>query len=386
MALPAWIGAIDLAAGSPLMKHLAPLAASFIVALLATPIVRRVAVRLELYDRPDGGLKPHQQPIPYLGGVAMYFGWAAAMIASAWLGFRTAASQPSTFWVMLGGTVLMLTGLIDDIRHLRPRTRLLVQAAVAALLVSGGIGDGIAEKLIAPVRESLPAFCTARPVLLGASGFFCMIAIAGATNSTNLIDGLDGLCGGVLAIAAAGLAYLNWHLSNVPGIDAGGDALRTTLTLGLFGACAAFLIFNFNPARIFMGDSGSLLLGFTVAVVMILFADQASPRWFACSLMVFAFPILDTALAIGRRALNGRPLFKGDRSHFYDQVRDRGFSVRQTVLLCYALASVFAILGGVMTWLRPSSLVFILVAGPILAGALCWRFGMLKVDDTADRS
>jgi UDP-GlcNAc:undecaprenyl-phosphate GlcNAc-1-phosphate transferase len=354
-----------------------PFVIAIVVALVATPIVRSLAISLDLYDRPDGGLKPHQRPIPYLGGVAMYLGWMAAL---SFLAIRFPACRTQALLVGLTGTIMMGTGLVDDLIHLRPRTRLLIQMLVAAILLQAGVGDTIGDKLLWPLRDSLPSWAMGSLAKFTISLGFAMFVIAGAANSTNLIDGLDGLCAGVLAISALGLGLLNMHLTTLSQTANSQELIRATIAMALLGATLGYLVYNFNPASIFMGDSGSLLLGFNVALLMIWFADQATWRWLAAGVIVFAFPILDTALAISRRALNGKPLFLGDRSHFYDQVRDRGLSVRQTVLICYVISAAFAALGVMSVRLRPASQTFALVSIPLLAGLLCWRFGMLKVD------
>ena len=163
--------------------------------------------------------------------------------------------------------------------------------------------------------------------------------------------------------------------------------MQAVLGVAVLGACLGFLFYNFNPASIFMGDSGSLLLGFNVAVILIRFAEQSSLRWFAGALVVFGFPIFDTALAIARRMLNGKPLFVGDRSHFYDQVRDRKISIRRDgpALLpprprvrAYRERTAPPADGGI--------LIAVLVALPILLAIACRRLGMLRVDNAADRS
>lgn len=355
---------------------LMPLATAFGVTLVATPLVRRIAVSANLYDRPDGGLKPHQRPIPYLGGTAMFLGWLSAIL---WA-MRSGAIQAASIWVLVGGAVLMLTGLIDDIRHLPPRLRLFIQAAAAGFLLYAGVGKSAFDVLAAAAaaNASLP-----QPLTLSLSLAFCAVVVAGATNATNLIDGLDGLCAGVLGIAFCGFLVVQMVLRPA---DAGAQtALLATAASAMTGACLAFLCVNFNPASMFMGDSGSLLLGFNAALAIIVLAEMASWRGLFAALTVFGFPIFDSGLAITRRRLHGRPLFIGDRSHFYDQIRDRGFSVRTTVLLCYSLQTVFALLACLVAAV-PGRLYLPLFALLPLAGVLaCRRLGLLRVDDTASR-
>lgn len=363
-----------------------PFAAALAVTLLTCPSIRRIAIRLDLYDRPDSGLKPHERPIPYMGGVAMYLGWLAALVVAILL---TRTDRREIVWIVVGGTLLMLTGLVDDIRHLSPKLRLLVQAIVAGLLMYGGIGRECGRALITTFADDLPGWAVSEPAVLGLSAAVCIFALAGAMNATNFIDGMDGLCAGLLGIASVGFFYVSLA------VPSAGDVLapvRAALCAASLGACLGFLFFNSHPASIFMGDSGSLLLGYSTAVVMILLMEHPtcrthpSWRWFDGALIVFAVPVLDTGLAIGRRWINHRPLFTGDRSHLYDQLRDRGLTIRQTVLTCYAIGAGFAALGPLAVRLSRGQLFVLLMAIPAVAAMLFRALGMLRVDDTAARS
>ncbi len=368
-------------AGHPLLRHPGAAAlAAFVITVGALPLVRRLAVRFELYDRPDAGLKPHARPIPYLGGVGIWIGWLAVLLygmTQAEGGHWLLAS------VAVGGALLLLVGLIDDIRHLPPGVRLAAQAAVAVVLLGGGLGRGVWFSLAEPVAPGWATMSMGPAVFL--SGVFCILVLVGATNSTNLIDGLDGLCAGSLAIVAAGFTALALLLADT------GEAhisllLAVIISTAVLGACLAFLCFNFPPASMFMGDSGSLLLGFNVAVLMILITQAGSWRGLVGSAFIFGFPMFDTALAIVRRSLNGRPLFVGDRSHFYDQLRDRGLTTRQTIAACYGLGVLFVGCGLGCAVLPMVGVVALVVAGPLVAAFACSRFGLLRVDDAAERS
>jgi UDP-GlcNAc:undecaprenyl-phosphate GlcNAc-1-phosphate transferase len=376
-------------------RFMLPYLAAMGVTLLAIPLLRLVAIRCDLYDRPDSGLKPHERPVPYLGGAGIWLGWLAVLLLA--MAGREAPGR-QVAWIAAGGSVLMLVGLIDDIRHLPPVTRLAAQAAVGGLLLYAGIGRGVWAALSQPLQTHLPAWLTGSEAGLVINAAFFIFFLLGATNSTNLIDGLDGLCGGILAIASLSfwvVALLLWrHVGHggptlleagEPGIDAG-MALRIALCAGVVGAGAGFLCYNLHPASMFMGDSGSLLLGFNVALMIALSAEQGAWRGLAAALLVFGFPILDTSLAIARRWLNGRPLFVGDRSHLYDQLRDRGMSVRGTVYACYLMGTAFGALGSACVLLPATWVAGIILAMPFITAFACWRFGFLRVDDAAERS
>ncbi len=360
-----------------------PLLVSASVTFATIPLVRRLAVRFELFDRPDAGLKPHERPVPYLGGVALYLGWLAAVILC---GQLVEIDGDRLGWIVLCGSMLMLTGLVDDVRGLSPVLRLLIQVAVGVLLFLVGVGRESVPHLLVSFREIWPQAVEGGGVTIVLGIGFCAAAVVGVTNATNLIDGMDGLCGGVVVITSCGFLAVVGLLAQHDDITTDGGVLIMMLSIAMLGACLAFLVFNFNPASMFMGDSGSLLLGFSVAATIILFAEHASWRGLLASLACFGFPIFDMTLAIGRRWRNGRPLFVGDRSHFYDQIRDRGLSIRQTVLVCYGLCLLFAGLGLVLTRLSGVAAVALCAVVPVVAVLACWRAGMLRVDDAAERS
>jgi UDP-GlcNAc:undecaprenyl-phosphate GlcNAc-1-phosphate transferase len=209
------------------------------------------------------------------------------------------------------------------------------------------------------------------------SGIMVVLIVVGCCNATNLMDGMDGLCGGVTAIIAAGLLFVAVHLATFGGgLNTNWDALRVILGLALLGAVLGFVPYNFNPASIFMGDTGSMFLGFGCAVIIILLAQERA-KWFLAAMVMFAFPILDTALAFARRWIAGRPLFSADAQHFHHQLVQRGFSVKQTVLISYALAIGFAILGAavVFTRTRYAVAIYLVTFGSIIVAA--YKLGMV---------
>jgi UDP-GlcNAc:undecaprenyl-phosphate GlcNAc-1-phosphate transferase len=235
---------------------------------------------------------------------------------------------------------MCLLGLADDMWELPPKLRLALSALIIGLVMwATGTGTLLLaapfHMLGLPDNSWLVALCS---VLIG------LALVLGACNSANLIDGLDGLCAGVTAVISVGFFVLAAHLQvTIPEREA--NAVRLILAIAMLGATVGFLPLNINPARIFMGDAGSMLLGYNCGIIILLFAEYGLIKWVLCGLMVFALPILDTALAIVRRWRNGRPIFQGDRSHFYDQLVDRGFSVRRVVAISYGLSAVFALLG-----------------------------------------
>lgn len=366
-------------APAPLWEVVQPFFWPLIIALagtvLTTPIVRMIALRTQVLDRPDDKLKPHEKPVPYMGGVAIYIGWASGIVASWWLlppERMTPESRHMLLHILAAGTLMMATGLLDDLFDLRPNTKLLIQLIAALALILAGIGH-----TVFPMFTVALSWRPAEWIAVPASAAITIFFVMGAANSTNLIDGLDGLCSGVTGIIAIGFAAIAAHLA-AAGYSESGDPVRLVVAFSLLGACLGFLRYNFNPAQVFMGDAGSLLLGLNAAVLMLLFAEKGVLRWFLGACMVFALPVFDTALAISRRWLNGKPLFQGDRSHFYDQLRDRGYSVRKTVLICYVLTAGLAGIGCLVLLLRLRYSLIVFAAVVFAAVWAVWRMGMLR--------
>jgi len=334
------------------------------VSLIATPIVRLIAYRARIVDRPDDLLKPHSRPTAYLGGLAMCAGLLVGLACYLFVMPRgaenlvTLKSQLASgqvhlllqnpAWnvlaIALGSLLITIAGLLDDLYEIRPRQKVLGQVAAAAVLICGGVGYRMAVVFFSLLRYYPPTW-----VLVPISAAMCIVLVIAACNATNLLDGLDGLCGGVTGIIALGfLALAVWLATWAHPGHENIDYIRVGLCLAMAGAVLGFLPYNIPPASIFMGDAGSMLLGFFVATSMVLFCQEGNARWFVAAWAVFALPTADTGLAVIRRALSGKSIFAGDRSHLYDQLVDRGMSVKQVVVLFYILSVAAAVIGVVI--------------------------------------
>ncbi len=350
------------------------LAAAFISSLAATALCKKVAIRFGIVDRPDNTVKTHREPIAYLGGVGMLVGLTVGVFAGVYL-LRTDGVFPQELrWllgVLAGAAIACFVGLADDILDLRPRHKMLGQVLAAVLLLLVGINPNL-QQVAKPLGLPMPA-----QVEIVLDVLVVLFFVLGATNSLNLLDGLDGLCGGVTAIITIALLLLATHLATWD-FSAFGDPVRIVICLGLVGGVCGFLPFNRHPAKIFMGDAGSMLLGFVVAALMILFAEKV-PRWWFASIVVFGLPILDTATAVVRRLLNHRPVFVSDRGHIYDQMLDRGIPLKRTVAICYGIAGLYALIGLAMSQIRTryAAIVYILVF--LISALTIWRKGYLKM-------
>ena len=350
-------------------------AASLVGSLAATSLCKKIAIKFGIVDKPDELVKTHKEPIAYLGGIGMLAGMTIGILAGIGCLQQDELFGPALkrlLAILVGGAVACFIGLADDIFDITPTKKILGQVLAAVILLAAGIVPNlrcIAGPLHLPMPENLEFTLNILIVV-----FF----VVGATNSLNLLDGLDGLCGGVTAIITIALLLLATHLATW-GFSDVGDPVRIIICLGLVGAVFGFLPFNKYPAKIFMGDAGSMLLGFMVAALMILFAER-TPRWWMASIVIFGLPILDTATALARRLLNHRPLFVSDRGHIYDQMIDRGMPLKKTVAICYLLAGGYAAIGLAMSQIRTryAAVVYVLVFA--LSAVVIWKKGLLKME------
>jgi len=351
------------------------LAASFVGSLGATWLCKKIAIKFGIVDRPDDLVKTHKGPIAYLGGVGMLIGLTVGVLAGIGCLRDEEFFSPMLKWllgILGGGAIACFIGLADDIFDMKPKQKILGQAAAAVILLLVGITPNlyrITDPLNLPMSHNLEMIL---------SIFIVIFFVLGATNSLNLLDGLDGLCAGVTAIITVAMLLLSIHLATW-GTSEVGDPVRITICLGLVGGVCGFLPFNRYPAKIFMGDAGSMLLGFMVAALMLLFAEQI-PRWWMASIVVFGLPILDTAVALVRRLLNHRPLFVSDRGHIYDQMIDRGIPLKKTVAICYALASTYAVIGLVMSQIRTRYAAAVHLFVFAVSALVVWKKGYLKME------
>ncbi len=356
---------------------------AFVVTLLATPLVRKLAIANGIVDHPSEARKIHKMPIAYLGGVAVYLGIVAGIIYS-YFGAEIPAlinyheirtehmidgtSYPIVpLWIALGMTSIVLVGLLDDITGIPPRVKLGGQLIAAAGLALGNIGINVAAGILTPTLGRLldnPELVYHIPLpgeipMLGSSIEFDIIYwtgtaiiaifVLGACNASNFIDGLDGLLTGVTSIAMVGLVAISLTLAMLD--DGVLDAPRIIFGLAVLGACLGFLPHNFNPASIFLGDTGSLLLGYCSAVMILSLGDTGKTWLVAAGLIIYAIPIIDTMLAIIRRKLAGKKMSDPDADHLHHMLK-RAFGVKGAVFTLYGIGIAFMLLGVMLSYFR----------------------------------
>jgi UDP-GlcNAc:undecaprenyl-phosphate GlcNAc-1-phosphate transferase len=339
-------------------------------------------------DRPDDFLKPHRKPIPYLGGVAMFLGWSAGLVVALVLfGQRGAPAGrlegPGIYFgmavpILIAGLAITLLGLLDDLRMFRPVAKLAGTVAVGLFLVCSGLGEDIIRVVTSAVRMEIGPHDVWLVWVYSVP--LSLFILVGACNAANLIDGVDGLCSGVLGIISVGFLVIACHMHCYAGWDPI-DSLRVVLSLAMLGAAFGFLPYNRHPATIFMGDAGSMLLGLNAGVMIILFGESHMPRWMLAALMVFGLPLADMVLTVIRRWRNQKPLTMGDRSHFYDQLLDRGMSVRNVVAICYVLSAIYVAVGCVSIWLRTryAALVYLVITAATIVAIAAGK--MVRLED-----
>jgi UDP-GlcNAc:undecaprenyl-phosphate GlcNAc-1-phosphate transferase len=371
--------------------------AAFAISFIFTPVMRRVATFYGIIDKPDGVRKMHRKPVAYLGGVAVFLGWISGLAMSQFLYMHRAAPGLDLHvvipWsIVIGATVIVVLGLIDDTKGISPSMKIGGQVLAAVLLLLNGVGTQATLPFLKPLTlrtfnwfgwpdGGLPPDW----IVISTSCALVVAVIVFCCNATNLMDGLDGLCGGVTTIVAFGYCILAVNLAMVgDGAGANWDAARVVLALALLAAVVAFVPYNFNPASIFMGDTGSMFLGFSCGLMIILLAEVHS-RWALAALVMFSLPILDTSLAFARRYVNGRPLFSADKQHLHHQLVARGLSVKQAVILSYALAIGFVLLGTVMVFIRTRYAVaaYLVIFGSIIVAA--YKMGMVHERTVVDK-
>ncbi len=288
-----------------------------VLSLVLTPIIKKIALKINAVDHPNER-KVHSKVMPRLGGLAIFISSTIGMFI-----FSDIKSEP-LLWIMLGSLVIITLGIIDDIKPLSAKIKLLFQVIAASIVIFGGINI---EFINVPMSDKV--------IYLGGWSYLITILwIVGITNALNLIDGLDGLATGVSSISLATIFIMSLSM---------GNTLVMTITLILLGASLGFLVFNFYPAKIFLGDSGSLYLGFFLATLSILGFKNVAVVSFLFPIVILAVPIFDTIFAIIRRFRLKTPITDADKGHLHHCLHEMGFSHRKTVLLIYGISILFGL-------------------------------------------
>ena len=332
------------------------------MSLILTPGVIVLARKTGALDAPDSR-KVHKRPIPRIGGVGIYLSFMIAICSVVSMVHLPSDVSYEMVGLLLSGTLIVIVGVIDDYKNLSAKIKLLGQILAACVLVL--VFDVRIDFITDPFGDYLYLEYLAVPATI--------FWIVGLTNTVNLIDGLDGLAAGVSTIACVTICLVALEQNII---------LIAVLTAALAGAACGFLYYNFNPARIFMGDSGSMFLGFMLAGISVIGAVKcAATIALIVPILALGLPILDTTFAIIRRYRGGAPIFKPDRGHLHHRLLDMGFTQRQAVLLMYVVSALLGLSAVVLTEVNTTVAVIILavVIVSVLFGAK--KLGIFRLKD-----
>lgn len=340
---------------------------AFVVTLLMVPASKRIAVAIGAIDYP-GNRRMNTVPVPRCGGIALYCGLLAACF-SMYLGIRFFGWEAVDLYAMkdvnylvlfLGVTVMFTVGLVDDIAQLTPRVKLCGQIIAAIIVVLAGIS-------ISTVRS----LADGEIMSLGWLDYpLTVIYLVAFVNVINLIDGLDGLAAGIVAIISMSLLYL---------VFMRGSFTLAVICIALVAVCIAFLCFNFPPASVFMGDSGSHLLGLVVGIVAISGIVRAqSLVVLLVPIIIAGVPVLDTLSAIIRRMRGNQPVREGDTNHIHHRLMRAGLGRVRSVLVLYLCSAILAVIGIMLSESSDIAQWIILAVLAVVIFFVIWKFGLFK--------
>ncbi len=303
------------------------LAVAFLISFATTPAVIAFANKIKAIDVPKDERRIHKKPIPLIGGLAIFYGFVVSVLCFA-------VMDKPTMGILLGSLIMVTVGVIDDMRDMNAKLKLIFQIVSALIVVYFGVE-------VEYIANPLAKWIGPEYINLGLWSIpLTVVWIVGVTNAVNLIDGLDGLAVGVSSIASVALLSLTILSQNLN---------AAILVAALAGAGFGFLPYNFNPAKIFMGDTGSTFLGFVLACISI----QGLMKMYAVisiavPVLILGLPIFDTMFAILRRVAKKKPIMSPDRGHLHHRLIDMGFSQRQAVTILYTLTSLLCLTAVVM--------------------------------------
>ncbi len=350
-------GCLALSNRSVFMKeYILPLILSGAISFIATPFVRKLAFKVGAVDIPKDDRRVHKEPMPLIGGLAIFLSVIISMLIFLPL-------NREIFSIILGSTIVVMGGIIDDLRDLRPRYKFIFQIVGGLIVIIGG---GVKIAYITNPFSASTSLLSLRWLSLPISLFW----IVGITNTLNWIDGLDGLSAGVAMISSVTLMIVaaRFGYTNV-----------IILSAVIAGACLGFLPFNFNPAKIFMGDTGSLFLGFMLAAITIegVMKSVATIAIIA-PILILSVPIFDTTFAIFRRMINGQPIAAADKGHLHHRLLNRGLSQKKAVLLLYGLSASYGAIAIIISKANSRNAVFSALILLILTVVIAAKLGIFE--------
>lgn len=336
------------------------------VTALATPIVARVARVLGAVDQPDERKVNRRPNIPLLGGVAVAVGFFVAVALSVVVAGGALNFKGRVEAYLLGGALLLGVGAWDDRFGIKAGTKLAMQLGAAALAIAFGFQ---LDHLTDPFSRNVLEFPTWLAWLA------TTIWIVGVTNAINLIDGLDGLATGVSLIIGVTLTFIAWQ---------SGGITAAVVGAAYVGALLGFLPFNFSPARIFLGDTGALFIGYVLSLIALEAYQKVTVLTFLVPILALAVPIIDTGLSVLRRMRRKAPIFSPDRLHIHHRLLQSEGSQRSAVLSIYFLTACFCVIAVSFTRLEGYAAILFLIAVVLLTLRLLRNLGFFEIEETAE--
>lgn len=336
------------------------------IAYAATPFVKQWAERVKAIDVPKDNRRVHKTPTPLLGGLAIYFACIIGMLLFVSL-------DKKILGVLAGATLIVVCGYFDDIKPLSPKTKFAVQIIAAVIVMYCGVR-------IDRVTNPFQFIYKANWIELGIFAYpITLLWIVGLTNAFNLIDGLDGLAAGVSAISSV-------TLLTVALLIGPGDYYIIVLTAILAGSILGFLPYNFNPAKIFMGDTGAMFLGYMLSVISVMgVLKSATALSMLVPIFAMGLPIFDTLFAMIRRFASGKSMVEGDKGHLHHRLLAKGYSQKKAVLTLYSVSAVLGI-GAVALVETKLKTAYILVFVVFLLASMGAKYlGLLDIGDSKNK-
>ena len=348
----------------PWMKLVAVIIVAFAISIGTTPIVKAFATKVGAIDVPRDARRVHDHPIPRMGGLAIFLGFLLSVLL-----FVDITQEVRG--ILLGLILIVATGILDDIISLNAWVKLFAQLVAALIAILHGV-----HFIMHP-----NVFLEGNVINIGWLAYpITLIWIVGITNSVNLIDGLDGLAVGVSTISC--ITILVAVL-----LTGGVDPSVPLLIAALAGACIGFMPYNLNPAKIFMGDTGSLMLGYTLATVSVLGLFKFyTIVTFVVPVLALAVPLSDTIFAFFRRILHGQSPFKADRGHFHHKLMDLGLNQKQAVAILYAISAILGLAAVTLTTNGALRILLLLIALVIAVSVWAYIARTVKLHPHAHNS
>jgi len=336
-------------------SYIAPFLLAAFISFFATPLVRKLAFKVGAVDIPKDDRRVHKEPMPLIGGLAIFI--AVVIVTLVFLPL-----DREIISILLGASFIVVAGIIDDLRELKPKTKFTLQIIAGLILILGGIKVEFVTNPFAINSSLLHLSWLSIPITL--------FWVVGITNTLNFIDGLDGLSAGVAMISSLSLMVVAGKF---------GYTSVIVLSATVAGACLGFLPFNFNPAKIFMGDTGALFLGFMLAAISIEgVMKSVATIAIVAPILILSVPIFDTTFAIFRRLLNGQSIAAADKGHLHHRLLNRGFSQKKSVLILYGISAIFGLFAVLVSNANSRQAVYLSLALLIVSVLVAIKLGIFE--------